>query len=156
MKKIVLLIITHAAALAVGFAAGIYVLPIITAPPAPDAVALERAASDARYRGTFRRDLRGSDFLHWGEGQVTVSRSAIALDGRIAPGPNYKLYLTPQFVETRDDFIRIKSRSAQLGDVKTFENFIVPVPASVDIEQYDTVVVWCESFSQFITAARYR
>jgi len=43
-----------------------------------------------------------------------------------------------------------------VGDVKTFENFIVPVPGSIDIQSYAAVVVWCETFSQFITAARYR
>jgi hypothetical protein len=40
--------------------------------------------------------------------------------------------------------------------VRTFENFVVPVPASIDVAHYDTVIVWCESFGQFITAARYR
>ena len=43
-----------------------------------------------------------------------------------------------------------------LGDVKTFENFIVAVPPSVDVSEYDTAVVWCETFSMFITAAKYR
>lgn len=30
------------------------------------------------------------------------------------------------------------------------------VPPAVDIEAYTTVVVWCETFSEFITAAKYR
>jgi hypothetical protein len=50
----------------------------------------------------------------------------------------------------------MKQRMVRLGDVKTFENFIVSVPELVDVSQYNTVVVWCESFSQFITAAKYR
>ncbi|MBP8310136.1 MAG: DM13 domain-containing protein, partial [Burkholderiaceae bacterium] len=36
------------------------------------------------------------------------------------------------------------------------ENFVVDVPPSVDIEKHSAVIVWCESFGQFITAARYR
>ena len=40
--------------------------------------------------------------------------------------------------------------------VKTFENFIVPVPESIDTGLFNTVVIWCESFGQFITAAQYR
>ena len=44
----------------------------------------------------------------------------------------------------------------RVGDVKTFNNFLVPVPEAIDPSRYDTVVVWRESFSQFITAARYR
>jgi hypothetical protein len=44
----------------------------------------------------------------------------------------------------------------RIGDVRTFENFIVPVPESVDPARYNTVIVWCESFAQFITSARYQ
>ena len=44
----------------------------------------------------------------------------------------------------------------EIGDVKTFENFLVSVPAGVDINDYSSVIVWCESFGEFITAARYR
>ena len=45
---------------------------------------------------------------------------------------------------------------ALVGDVRTFENFVVPIPDGVDPGDFDTVVIWCESFDQFITAARYR
>jgi len=156
MKKLLLLAATHAAVLGAGFALGIYALPILTAPEAPSAGAVSAAAQGAEWQGEFRRDLKDSDFLHWGEGTVTVGRRAVALMGRIAPGPDYKLYLSPEFVETEADFNRLKPGMARVGDVKTFENFVVPVPAGIDPKDYTTVVVWCESFGQFITAARYR
>ena len=156
MRKYAVLALTHITALVIGFAVGIYVLPILTAPAAPSLTELEKAAAAAEYRGQFRRNLKGSDPLHWGEGAVTIGRSAVSLNGRVAPGPDYKLYLVPEFVETKDDFLRIKARALRIGDVKTFENFIVAVPQGVDIALYDTVVVWCETFSQFITAAKYR
>ena len=156
MKRFLILAISHAAALGAGFALGIYALPILTAPPAPSAGEVGAAAGRAQFRGEFRRDLKDSDLLHWGEGTVSVSGAAIALMGRIAPGPDYKLYLSPEFVETEADFLRLKPRMARVGDVKTFENFIVPVPAGIDPQAYTTAIVWCESFSQFITAARYR
>ena len=44
---------------------------------------------------------------------------------------------------------------AAVGSVKSFENFVVPVPKSIDPSRFNTVIVWCESFGQFITAARY-
>lgn len=156
MRRLVLLAATHAAALALGFALGIYLLPILTAPPAPGAEQLAGAARDAQFHGEFRRDLKDSDFLHWGEGKVSVSRRAIALAGRVAPGPDYKLYLSPEFVDTEADFARLKPKMARVGDVKTFENFVVAVPETIDPAAYNTVIVWCESFSQFITAAKYR
>ena len=48
------------------------------------------------------------------------------------------------------------SEAAPFGAEKTFKNFIVPLPDGVDAGRYTSVVVWCETFSQFITAARYR
>lgn len=156
MKRLSLLLLSHAAVLLIGFAAGIYVLPILTAPSSPAASLLQATAERAVHKGEFRRDLKDSDPLHWGEGTVSVGRDAISLQGRIAPGPDYKLYLSPQFVETETDFARLKPQMVRVGDVKTFENFIVPVPASIDPGQFTTVIVWCESFSQFITAAKYQ
>ena len=156
MKKWLLLIVTHGAVGLAGFALGIYLLPILIAPPAPSDQEVAVAARDARYTGTFRRDLEGSDALHWGEGAVTITDRAVTLQGRIAPGPDYKLYLSPEFVTGEEAFTRAKSRMVRVGDVKTFENFVVPLPADVDPAAYTTVIVWCETFSEFITAARYR
>ncbi len=156
MKKTILLVASHVAVLVIGFGAGIYALPILTAPPGPAASDVRAAADGTEYSGQFRRNLEDSDAFHWGDGTVFVGRNAISLDGAVAPGPDYKLYLSPEFVETQADFIRLKPNMVRVGDVKTFENFIVHVPESIDPVAFNTVVVWCESFSQFITAAQYR
>jgi hypothetical protein len=37
-----------------------------------------------------------------------------------------------------------------------FENFLVPVPETIDPGQFNTVVVWCESFGEFIASALYQ
>lgn len=156
MKKLLLLAVSHAIVLVIGFALGIYALPILTAPAAPTAAEVTSAASQAAYTGRFRRDLKDSDPLHYGDGTVSVGRRSIVLDGKIAPGPDYKLYLSPEFVETKADFLRLKPRMVRVGDVRTFENFVVPVPEAIDISGYNTAIVWCESFGIFITAAKYR
>lgn len=156
MKKLLLLGGSHLVAAFAGFAAGIYVLPILTAPESRSVADIRSVAGGAEYTAEFRRDLKGSGPLHWGEGVVSVSRRAISLSGRVAPGPDYKLYLTPEFVDTKEGFTGLKARSLRVGDIKTFENFIVELPASADIDKYTAVVVWCESFSQFISAAKYR
>lgn len=156
MKRMLLLTASHGLVAALGFALGVYALPILTAPAAPSSVEVASQSSQAQFTGRFRRDLKDSDFLHWGEGTVSVSRKSIVLQGRVAPGPDYKLYLSPEFVETEADFLRLKARMVRVGEVKTFENFIVPVPESIDPSAYNAVIVWCESFGQFITAAKYR
>ena len=43
-----------------------------------------------------------------------------------------------------------------VGPVRTFENFMVSVPQSIDPADYSTVIIWCEAFGQFITAAEYQ
>ena len=77
MKKLLRNLITHGAALAIGFGLGIYLLPILTAPPSPDAATLEQAAASASFKGEFTRDLKGSDFVHWGEGSISLSGDKI-------------------------------------------------------------------------------
>ncbi len=154
--RTLILILTHLAFGAGGFALGIYALPILMAPDAPSAAAVASASSEATWTARFERDLQDSDFLHWGEGEVSIGGGAIALMGQLAPGPDYRLYLSPEFVETEDAFNRLKPGMVQVGHVDTFENFLVPLPDDIDPGDYNTVVIWCESFGQFITAAQYR
>jgi Electron transfer DM13 len=156
MKKALILFVSHALVALVGFAAGIYVLPILIAPPAPDATEVSALATKAQFTAKFRRELPGSDALHWGEGTVSVGPTSVALMGRLAPGPDYKLYLAPAFVQDEAGFLRVKATSLRVGDVKTFENFIVALPPGTDLAAYNTVVVWCETFNEFISAAQYR
>ena len=156
MKKLLVGLITHGIAVVIGFAAGIYALPILTAPDAPDEAMVQAAMSEAKYHGTFSRDLKGSDFLHWGEGKIAISANQIVLDGEIAPGPDYFAYLSPEFVEDEAEFEAAKSKMVRVGSVKTFKNFILDVPSDINVGQYSTVVIWCESFGEFITAATYQ
>ena len=100
--------------------------------------------------------MQDSDALHWGEGTVSIGQQAITLMGSLAPGPDYKLYLSPTFIETETDFKRLKASMVQIGDVDTFENFVVAMPIDINPADYTSVIVWCESFEQFITSAQYR
>ena len=156
MLRWIILAVTHGGAVAVGFALGIYLLPILTAPAAPDEVTLAEMAEAATFQGSFTRDLRGSDFLHWGEGTISVGPDSIVHEGALSPGPDYKLYLTNQFVEDEAEFLAIKAQAARIGDVKSFAGFALDVPPGIDIEAYSTVVIWCEAFGEFITAATYK
>lgn len=154
--KTLLLLVSHLAALSIGFAGGIYALPILIAPPAPDSAQIAEIAGQREFVTTFSRDRRDSDAFHWGEGEVSIGPDAVSFMGSLSPGPDYRLYLSPTFVETEADFDRYKATMVQVGDVKTFENFIVQIPNGVDPSQYRAVIVWCESFGEFITSGQYQ
>ncbi|WP_375748918.1 DM13 domain-containing protein [Vibrio sp. HN007] len=151
-----ILLATHLAVGGLGFGLGIYALPILIAPPAPSESEVQMASSKAQYSAVFQKDLKDSDSFHWGEGTVSVGTESISFMGELAPGPDYKLYLSPEFVETEDDFNRLKASMVRVGEVKTFENFVVDVPGDVNPEDFNSVIVWCETFGEFITAAKYK
>lgn len=155
ISKLVL-VSTHTAVLGTGFGLGVYMLPILTAPESPSAEQINVSAEAALFTGVFRRELADSDLFHWGEGTLYVGETEIALQGRIAPGPDYRLYLSPEFVESEADFEALKPRMVHVGHVRTFKDFAVDVPEGINAADFTTAIVWCESFGQFITAAQYR
>ncbi|WP_261817463.1 DM13 domain-containing protein [Vibrio gallicus] len=149
------MMISHTLMLGVGFALGIYLLPILTAPPAPTEQII-RHFDSAQFTAKFSKQRQDSDFFHWGEGKLNISTSQITFMGDLAPGPDYRLYLSPQFVETEAKFNQLKSKMVQVGDIKSFSGFSVNLDSSVDINKFNTVVIWCESFGEFITSAQYK
>ena len=155
-KKIILLISSYIIVFVLGFGLGIYLLPILTSPKSVNIDKIIKLEKNALYKTIFVRDLKGSDLFHWGEADVSVSKNEIIVNGSIAPGPDYKLYLTKEFVEQEEEFLSIKDKSRYVAEVKTFKNFVITVPEDIDINDYNTIVIWCESFSEFITAAKYK
>lgn len=144
------------AGLAIGFALGIYTLPILTAETGlstAELVQLKANAAETPRTGDFSRQNPGSDLFHWGDGTVYVTNDQIWLEGELAPGPDYRLYLTAEQVSSKQDFLQIKDQSLQIAPIKAFKNFSVSVPAGAAVEGYDGVVIWCERFSAFITSA---
>ncbi|TFZ47211.1 hypothetical protein E5C33_02925 [Stenotrophomonas maltophilia] len=156
MRRVLVLAATHLLTLGLGFGLGVYFLPILIAPDDPPVAQVQAAMNDATYHTTFRRDLKGSDAVHWAEGKVSVSTRQVSFDGKMGPGPDYKVYLVHDFVDNKADFLKIKDKAQRIGEVKTFNRFLVDVPADVDVDEFTTVVVWCERFSQFISAGQYR
>lgn len=155
MKKIVL-IGSHGAALVLGFALGVYFLPILIQPPAPDIAAVESELATPAFVATFDREREDSDRFHWGEGELRLYDNTIVFEGELAPGPDYRLYLTTAFIETESDFKAIKDQALEVGSVKNFDRFVFENVAAVGDTRFNTAVVWCETFGEFITSGQYR
>ena len=153
--RILLLIFSHGAVLGIGFALGVYFLPILTAPKSANLSQIEQVVANPVYKAEFKKGQRGNDFFHWGEGQLVITNNEIVLKGKVAPGPDYKIYLTKKFVEHEDEFLPIKQNALYVADLKVFENFIVPLDKKINFEDYNTILIWCEAFKEFITSAKY-
>lgn len=140
----------------IGFAAGMYALPILTAPTSPSKLELANHAQKAMYTGEFKAELPGSDFLHFAQGQVKLSNSHISFEGEISPGPDYQIYLADRFVDNETEFLAFKGTFTRVTSIKTFNSFIVKIPQDINIADFNTVIIWCESFDEFISAAKYQ
>ena len=135
---------------------GVYFLPILIAEKGFDRASITALSDSALRRGTFVRDLPGSDGLHWGDGVIMVNADRIWLDGKIASGPDYRLYLTSKYVETGAGFHNIKAQLIQIRPVLAFENLSLDLPNGVYATNYQAILIWCEAFEKFITAAELR
>ena len=131
MVRFFTLLATHAIMLVAGFALGVYMLPILTAPKGPDVAALqamERGALQGPLPTRPQRQRRGALGRRRGEGAARQDRS------RGPPGARARLQAVsrPSFVDTKEGFLGLKDKSRRVGDVKTFDGFLVDVPAGVE------------------------
>ncbi len=72
MLRWLMLLVTHVGMLGLGFVLGIDALPILTPPRVEEKTMLRATTTTALFRGHFDRNLKGSDFVHWGEGEVRL------------------------------------------------------------------------------------
>ena len=98
------------AGLVIGFGLGVYFLPILIAEKSLDSASIVALSDSALRRGTFVRNLPASDGLHWVNGVIMVNADRIWLDGKVASGPDYRLYLASEYVETGPEFQTIKAQ----------------------------------------------
>ncbi|WP_209328066.1 DM13 domain-containing protein [Pseudoalteromonas sp. PA2MD11] len=156
MLKALLIFIIALAIFAAGFMAGIYSLPILTEQPAPEIKTLEQHQTRALFSAEFKPNLKGSDRLHYGDGMVYLTNDAISMQGTLSPGPDYQLYLSRNFIDNEADFLAQKGTMQRVAGVRSFNGFKLVVPQGIDVSDYNTVIIWCESFEEFITAAQYQ
>ncbi len=158
LKKIAIPVIFLAVGFGVGFAAGVYVLPIYIAYKSEPQQAIDVVQAEATDPiGQFDRNSPGSDALHWGEGTVRISSGKLVFeeDVKLAPGPDYRIYLSRTFADTKSDFTEIKPHAVEISKLKTFSGPLeFELPEDLNAHEFDNVIVWCETFSMYIASAR--
>ena len=137
-----------------GVALGFFLFPFVFPPP----TAIEQVAEADRTpliaTGTFIH-ANPSDPIHYGKGKVSVYERAVFLepDFEVGPGPAFHVYLVPKR-NIRDAAAVKDSMYVDLGGLRAFKGSQrYPIPAGVDLKNYQSVVIWCERFSVLISPA---
>jgi len=139
---------------AFGVAVGFFVFPYVFPPPsAADALTdVERSALVAT--GTFIH-ANPNDPVHYGRGRVSVYERTVFLepDFEVGPGPAFHVYLVAKMaLRASSDLKDVKF--VDLGGLRAFKGSQrYPVPADIDLKDYQSVIIWCERFGVLISPA---
>lgn len=135
-----------------GVAVGLFIFPYLFPPPPAAESLTEADRSHLVASGTFIH-ANPSDPVHWGRGKVSVYERTVFLesDFKVGPGPKYHVYLVPKLpVRSEADV----EAPVDLGRLRAFEGSQrYPVPDSVNLDDYKSVVIWCEQFGVLISPA---
>lgn len=121
--------------------------------PMPSATAAQGDAPAVLARG----ELGFVDNLHNGKGEVRIvrvgDRRVVRFESvAITNAPDIHIYLSK---DTGGRYV--EANTVYLGPLKaTNGSFNYEIPASVDLTQYKSVVVWCRAFTTLITWADLR
>jgi Electron transfer DM13 len=137
-----------------GVALGFFFFPYVFPPPpaAEQLTESDRAALIAS--GNFIQ-VNPSDRFHYGKGKVSVYRRAVfpEPDFEVGPGPAFHVYLVPKAM-VRDAGAVKDTMYVDLGGLRAFKGSQrYAIPAGVDLKNYQSVVIWCETFGVLISPA---
>ncbi len=139
---------------AFGVAVGLFIFPyVFPPPPAAETISEEERAALVATGEFIHADP--SDPVHYGAGKVSVYEKAVFLDPdfKVAPGPAYHVYLVPKPTIRASGDVR-DTMYVDLGQLRAFEGSQrYPIPEGVDLADFPSVVIWCETFSVLISPA---
>lgn len=142
-----------------GFGLGIYLFPFIFPPPAgTDVMTQAEKETPVFATGSFIH-ADPSDRIHWGQGNVTVLRDQIFLEPnfKVGPGPDYRVLLVRKAnIRSKDEMVQLirDKQFVEVSGLRAFEGGQrYAIPAGVNVEDYQSVVIWCWAFSQLISPA---
>jgi hypothetical protein len=138
----------------VGVALGFFIFPYVFPPPAgsDQVTAAERSRLIAS--GTFIH-ANPSDPVHYGKGHVSVYETTVFLesDFGVGPGPAFHVYLVPKASIRASSDLK-DAMFVDLGGLRAFKGSQrYPIPAGVNLKDYQSVIIWCERFGVLISPA---
>ena len=139
---------------AFGVALGFFFFPFVFPPPAATEQLSDLDRSTLIASGTFIH-ANPSDPVHWGRGRLSVYERAVFLesDFEVGPGPAFHVLLAPKAsIRTSADVKDLMF--VDLGGLRAFKGSQrYAIRAGVNLQDYPSVVIWCERFSVLISPA---
>lgn len=138
----------------VGFALGIFAFPYLFPPPAINETVSDSESRTVIAAGQFIH-ANPADPVHYGKGGYTLYQDLLHLesDFEVGPGPKYHVYLVP-LDEIMPSTAVDETMYVDLGRLKAFtgsQNY--PVPVGIDLQDFGSIVIWCEQFNILISPA---
>lgn len=137
-----------------GVALGFFLFPYIFPPPEAMEQLTQSEKTSLVAKGTFIQADPG-DPVHYGKGKVSIYKKTVFLheDFEVGPGPDFHVYLVPK-VKVRASADVADTMYVDLGRLRSFKGSQkYPIPAGLDLNKFETVVVWCQQFSVLISPA---
>src|SRR5215813_6494643 len=140
-----------------GVALGFFFFPFVFPPPPAAETLAEFERTQLVAAGTFIH-ANPSDPVHYGKGRVSVYERTVYLesDFEVGPGPAFHVYLVPK-ASIRSSADLKDASFVDLGSLRAFKGSQrYPVPAGVNLKDYQSVIIWCERFGVLISPADLR
>jgi hypothetical protein len=137
-----------------GVALGFFIFPYLFPPPTASEQLSAAEHSKLVASGMFIH-ANPSDPVHYGRGRVSVYEHTVFLDSdfEVGPGPAFHVYLVPKSsIRSTSDVKDLMF--VDLGGLRAFKGSQrYPIPAGVDLKDYQSVIIWCERFGVLISPA---
>ena len=137
-----------------GVALGFFIFPYVFPPP----TASEQLADFERSKlvaSAMFIHANPSDPVHHGKGRVSVYEHTVYLesDFEVGPGPAFHVYLVPKAsIRSSSDLKDVMF--VDLGGLRAFkgsQRYVIP--SGVNLNDYQSVIIWCERFGVLISPA---
>lgn len=162
MRTLIKIIIALVVGVIIGVAATVFVYPFIFPPPQVNEKIENIQSKKLIAHGKFIHP-NPLDPIHWGKGNVSIysHRNGVlrevyfAKDFQVGPGPAFYVYLSQGVnIRNNSEFKKYQSSNVELSVLKSFKGSqLYKIPSKINLQKFQSVVVWCKTFHQLITSA---
>ena len=100
--------------------------------------------------------LEGLKILDIGCGGGLISEPMTRLGAKVTGIDASEKNINVAKMHSKENDLEINYINTSPENLKNFENFIIPINSNINFSEYNTIVIWCEAFKEFITSGKYQ